>query len=433
MIEQKRREIQEKLKHTTAGPTSQSPMSIPLPAQQAPAAKPVAPSGSGPQSIIARRREFQKQMRLQRIAKSKSEEQPEKKRIKTEPTEDLPRMKSESTQQSIDVKPSVKVEEKSAQSSTSASSFLTDGSQPDWALANAIIKDIVERGPVAEIEAKQVYKSNARMWFLYQTDSWAYRIFKNKIANEQAKKAGTSAPTTPIPAALAGVPTQVYGRSDPELIKYAIKVWGHADLTEDQWKQAEDQIKLGAFFRKLQNKQKERAALAAAGKHKHEYDSDEEIDEEEGTWEHRKRKKEMEETKELAEKITAANRGKHHIGDFLPPDELKRFMEKFEALKQGRDFDDSDYAQFKLTAENLGYKMLQKLGWEEGEGLGPSGEGITAPINKGKVPLDGAGLGTDGKDNLTGEEDEFEAYRKRMMLAYRFRPNPLNNPRREYY
>ena len=30
-------------------------------------------------------------------------------------------------------------------------------------------------------------------------------------------------------------------------------------------------------------------------------------------------------------------------------------------------------------------------------------------------------------------DDAFDQYRKRMMLAYRFRPNPLNNPRRTYY
>jgi len=27
--------------------------------------------------------------------------------------------------------------------------------------------------------------------------------------------------------------------------------------------------------------------------------------------------------------------------------------------------------------------------------------------------------------DLEKDDDEFEAYRKRMMLAYRFRPNPL--------
>ena len=44
---------------------------------------------------------------------------------------------------------------------------------------------------------------------------------------------------------------------------------------------------------------------------------------------------------------------------------------------------------------------------------------------RGQTSLDGAGVGMDKPSNLTAEDDEFEAYRKRMMLAYRFRPNPL--------
>jgi hypothetical protein len=35
------------------------------------------------------------------------------------------------------------------------------------------------------------------------------------------------------------------------------------------------------------------------------------------------------------------------------------------------------------------------------------------------------GLGIERPETLKREDDEFEAYRKRMMLAYRFRPNPL--------
>lgn len=34
-------------------------------------------------------------------------------------------------------------------------------------------------------------------------------------------------------------------------------------------------------------------------------------------------------------------------------------------------------------------------------------------------------MGIDRPAELTKDDDEFDAYRKRMMLAYRFRPNPL--------
>lgn len=30
------------------------------------------------------------------------------------------------------------------------------------------------------------------------------------------------------------------------------------------------------------------------------------------------------------------NKGKHHIGDFLPPEELEKFIERVSAIKEGR-------------------------------------------------------------------------------------------------
>ncbi len=53
-----------------------------------------------------------------------------------------------------------------------------------------------------------------------------------------------------------------------------------------------------------------------------------------------------------------------------------------QALQEGREPDMSDYKEFKLTCENVGFQMLEKMGWKEGEGLGPEGQGIKNPINK---------------------------------------------------
>lgn len=93
--------------------------------------------------------------------------------------------------------------------------------------------------------------------------------------------------------------------------------------------------------------------------------------------------------------------------------------------------------------------MLQKLGWSEGQGLGSEGSGRIEPVNKYVCTcimvlklflnnslineynfrainrLDSAGLGSERPDGVSRDDDEFDAYRKRMMLAYRFRPNPL--------
>lgn len=45
--------------------------------------------------------------------------------------------------------------------------------------------------------------------------------------------------------------------------------------------------------------------------------------------------------------------------------------------------------------------------------------------SRGNTAMNGAGLGVDRPAELTKSDDEYDAYRKRMMLAYRFRPNPL--------
>ena len=96
--------------------------------------------------------------------------------------------------------------------------------------------------------------------------------------------------------------------------------------------------------------------LEAQGKHKYEYDSDEET--EGGTWEHKIRSAEMEATQMWAEELTAQAEGKHHIGDFLPPDELKRFMEQYNAVKEGKEPDLSDYKEFKLKEDNIGNVLI---------------------------------------------------------------------------
>ncbi|CAG5130253.1 unnamed protein product [Candidula unifasciata] len=219
---------------------------------------------------------------------------------------------------------------------------------------------------------------------------------------------------------------------------YARKVIGSDSISEEQLKQIKEQQEMNFMYELVmaQKKMQEQALMAQIEgvkvKRKYEYDSDEEA--EGGTWEHRQRANEMEATKVWAEKLTSGARGKHFLGDFLPPAELEKFMETFRvSLEEGREPDYSEYKEFKLTCENMGYQMLMKLGWKEGTGLGAKEQGITQPVNKGNTTVEGRGLGIDRPANLTKDDDEFDAYRKRMMLAYRFRPNPLNNPRRPYY
>lgn len=169
-------------------------------------------------------------------------------------------------------------------------------------------------------------------------------------------------------------------RNDPALIHYAVTTFGSTNLSEEDWKKAEDHYKINLLYQDMLKKRQEVEKLQKAGKHKYEYDSDEETDG--GTWEHKLRGKEMEATNTWAKELNKQSEGKHHIGDFLPPDEYKKFMENCNAVKEGRDPDLSDYKECKIKDDNIGFKMLQKLGWSEGQGLGTEGAGIVEPINK---------------------------------------------------
>ncbi|XP_007943566.1 SURP and G-patch domain-containing protein 2 [Orycteropus afer afer] len=76
---------------------------------------------------------------------------------------------------------------------------------------------------------------------------------------------------------------------------------------------------------------------------------------------------------------------------------------------------DLEFADQKLTDKNVGFQMLQKMGWKEGHGLGSCGAGIREPVSVGTAS-EGEGLGADGQEH---KEDTFDVFRQRMMQMYR--------------
>ena len=52
--------------------------------------------------------------------------------------------------------------------------------------------------------------------------------------------------------------------------------------------------------------------------------------------------------------------------------------------------------------------------------------------HRGKRSFDQSGVGATAPAEVKKEDDEFDLYRKRMMLAYRFRPNPLVSQQKKF-
>ncbi|KAJ0693145.1 putative SURP and G-patch domain-containing protein [Helianthus annuus] len=122
----------------------------------------------------------------------------------------------------------------------------------------------------------------------------------------------------------------------------------------------------------------------------------------------------------------------HHMGDYIPLEELDKFMASCnDAAAQKAAKEAAQRAR--IQADNVGHRLLSKMGWKEGEGLGSSRSGIADPILAGSVKKDNLGVGASQPGEVTPEDDIYEQYKKRMMLGYKHRPNPLGNPRKAYY
>ncbi|KAL3719653.1 hypothetical protein ACJRO7_004606 [Eucalyptus globulus] len=86
----------------------------------------------------------------------------------------------------------------------------------------------------------------------------------------------------------------------------------------------------------------------------------------------------------------------HHMGDFIPPEELERFLASC-----------NDASAQRIQADNVSHKLLSKMGWKC-EGLGSSRSGIADPIMAGEVKKKNLGVGAHNPREVAPEDDIYE-------------------------
>eukprot|EP00250_Pteridium_aquilinum_P009437 c18669_g1_i2 orf=1049-1735(+) len=147
---------------------------------------------------------------------------------------------------------------------------------------------------------------------------------------------------------------------------------------------------------------------------------------------HKRSRDEMPPPASLQAPSAPSSKKGHHMGDYIPQEELEKFLSKCnDATAQV--FSKEAAERAKIQPDNMGHRLLSKMGWKEGEGLGSGKGGRADPVEAGSVKTNNLGVGAQQPGEVTPEDDIYEQYKKRMMLGYRYRPNPLNNPRKAYY
>ena len=113
---------------------------------------------------------------------------------------------------------------------------------------------------------------------------------------------------------------------------------------------------------------------------------------------------------EIDAKYDALGRRGHHMDQFVPEHERVRMMAAV-----------GDPAAQAAQAKQAIEARLN------GGGGGGGGGGL------GYNPLERKGLGASDPTAPSSQDDIYEQYKKRMSTGYRYRPNPLGNPRKQYY
>ena len=107
--------------------------------------------------------------------------------------------------------------------------------------------------------------------------------------------------------------------------------------------------------------------------------------------------------------------------DYIPKEELAKFLAA-SGSEEAKAQAEAIEAASRIQSDNIGHKLLSQMGWKEGQGLGAQGGGLAAPVAaSGAFGTEKRGLGAQDHTALQEGDDEFETYRKRMMLGYKHR------------
>lgn len=109
-------------------------------------------------------------------------------------------------------------------------------------------------------------------------------------------------------------------------------------------------------------------------------------------------------------------RQKYGESDPPPPNRSKERFEKEiqKVATSTMSNSNSNAAALPIGQNNVGNRLLQKMGWSEGQGLGRSNQGRTSIIEADSRNST-AGLGT--KTSAFGPGDDYKSYIKKMMKS----------------
>ncbi|KAH0928759.1 hypothetical protein HID58_014486 [Brassica napus] len=96
----------------------------------------------------------------------------------------------------------------------------------------------------------------------------------------------------------------------------------------------------------------------------------------------------------------------HHMGDYIPPEELNKFLAKCDDVAAQKATKEAA-EKAKIQADIVGHKLLSKMGWKEGAYL-EAPERVWDPLMAGDVKTNNLGVGASAPGEVNPEDAIYE-------------------------